>query len=107
MLSREGELGFSVRKLGFSIGVDPMTVLHHFGSREELLRQIADRALATVELPLPVMTGGSICAMSRWPTETSPTVIRASFTCTSASMRQALPITPRARWSTARCAVRA
>jgi len=28
-------------------------VLHHFGSREELLRQIADRALATVELPLP------------------------------------------------------
>jgi len=53
MLSREGELGFSVRKLGFSIGVDPMTVLHHFGSKEELLRRIADRALATVELPMP------------------------------------------------------
>ncbi|HKA47196.1 MAG TPA: TetR/AcrR family transcriptional regulator C-terminal domain-containing protein, partial [Methyloceanibacter sp.] len=33
--------------------VDPMTVLHHFGSKEELLRRIADRALATVELPLP------------------------------------------------------
>jgi AcrR family transcriptional regulator len=53
MLSREGEAGFSVRKLGVSIGVDPMTVLHHFGSKEELLRRIADRALATVELPLP------------------------------------------------------
>src|SRR5262249_5271179 len=53
MLSREGEVGFSVRKLGVSIGVDPMTVLHHFGSKEELLRRIADRALASVELPLP------------------------------------------------------
>jgi AcrR family transcriptional regulator len=53
MLSREGEAGFSVRKLGARIGVDPMTVLHHFRSREELLRQIADRALTTVELPLP------------------------------------------------------
>jgi AcrR family transcriptional regulator len=30
-----------------------MTVLHHFGSKDELLRRIADRALATVELPLP------------------------------------------------------
>ncbi len=53
MLSREGEVGFSVRKLSVSICVDPMTVLHHFGSKEELLRRIADRALATVELPLP------------------------------------------------------
>jgi AcrR family transcriptional regulator len=53
MFSREGEVGFSVRKLGLSIGVDPMTVLHHFGSKEELLRRIADRALATVELPMP------------------------------------------------------
>jgi AcrR family transcriptional regulator len=53
MLSREGEEGFSVRKLGLRVGVDPMTVLHHFGSKDELLRRIADRALATVELPLP------------------------------------------------------
>lgn len=53
MLSRNGEVGFSVRKLGVQIGVDPMTVLHHFGSKDGLLRRIADRALATVELPLP------------------------------------------------------
>ncbi len=52
MLSRDGEVRFSVRKLGLQIGVDPMTVLHHFGSKDELLRRIADRALATVELPL-------------------------------------------------------
>lgn len=53
MMSRVGEVGFSVRKLGSRIGVDPMTILHHFGSKEELLRRIADRALATVELPVP------------------------------------------------------
>jgi AcrR family transcriptional regulator len=53
LLSREGEAGFSVRKLGLRIGVDPMTVLHHFGSKDELLRHIADRALATAALPLP------------------------------------------------------
>jgi AcrR family transcriptional regulator len=53
MLSRDGETGFSVRKLGVRIGVDPMTVLHHFGSKEELLRRVADQALATVELPHP------------------------------------------------------
>lgn len=53
MLSSTGEEGFSVRKLGSRIGVDPMTVLHHFGSKDELLRRIADRALDTVELPGP------------------------------------------------------
>lgn len=53
MLSAEGEAGFSLRKLGAAIGADPMTVLHHFGSKEELVRAIADKALATVELPVP------------------------------------------------------
>lgn len=53
MLSSEGEGGFSVRKLGARIGVDPMTVLHHFGSKEQLLRLIADHALTTVTLPQP------------------------------------------------------
>jgi AcrR family transcriptional regulator len=53
MFSQEGESGFSIRKLGLRIGVDPMTVLHHFGSKAALLRAIADRALATVALPPP------------------------------------------------------
>jgi len=53
LLALEGEAGFSVRKLGARIGVDPMTVLHHFGSKNELLRHIADRALTTVTLPPP------------------------------------------------------
>ncbi len=51
LLATEGEAGFSIRKLGASIGVDPMTVLHHFESKEQLLRLIADRSLSSVELP--------------------------------------------------------
>lgn len=53
LFAREGDDGFSLRKLGLRVGVDPMTVLHHFRSREELLREIADHALATVTQPLP------------------------------------------------------
>jgi len=47
-----GEAGFSIRKLGAVIGVDPMTVLHHFRSKDELLRAIADHAVRSVEVPV-------------------------------------------------------
>ena len=53
LFSEEGEAGFSVRKLGAAVGVDPMTVLHHFGSKDDLLRAIADHAVTLVELPAP------------------------------------------------------
>ncbi len=53
LMATEGENGFSVRKLGAKIGIDPMTVLHHFSSRDALLRHIADRSLATIEIGPP------------------------------------------------------
>lgn len=53
LMSQEGEAGFSVRKLGAKIGCDPMTVLHHFRSKNDLMREIADRALTSVALPPP------------------------------------------------------
>ena len=46
MLSQEGEAGFSVRKLGLSIGVDPMTVLHHFGSIDGLHAALMERMVS-------------------------------------------------------------
>lgn len=52
MFAEEGEAGFSIRKLAGAIGVDPMTVLHHFRSKDELLRTIADRAVRGVEVPV-------------------------------------------------------
>lgn len=53
LLAEEGETGFSVRKVGAAAGVDPMTVLHHFKSKEVLLRALADKSLAMVTLPMP------------------------------------------------------
>ncbi len=52
LFASEGETGFSVRKVGALIGVDPMTVLHHFHSKDELIRAIADRAVQGVEMPV-------------------------------------------------------
>ena len=51
LFAETGEQGFSIRKLAAIVGVDPMTVLHHFGSKEELVRAIADHALRGIEIP--------------------------------------------------------
>jgi AcrR family transcriptional regulator len=53
MAAEKGHDGFSLRELGNALGVDPMTLLHHFGSKEGLLRAIADHALKTVDVPEP------------------------------------------------------
>ncbi|MFO0452134.1 MAG: TetR/AcrR family transcriptional regulator C-terminal domain-containing protein [Pseudomonadota bacterium] len=55
LVAAEGEAGFSLRRLGDALDLDPMTLLHHFGSREGLLRAAADRFLA--ELPLATPAG--------------------------------------------------
>jgi AcrR family transcriptional regulator len=46
-----GESAFSIRKVAGLVGVDPMTILHHFGSKDELLRVIADHGLRSVQMP--------------------------------------------------------
>lgn len=52
LFARDGEAAFSVRKLAAVTGVDPMTVLYRFGSKEELLRAVADRAVSAVAVPV-------------------------------------------------------
>jgi AcrR family transcriptional regulator len=52
LFAAEGENGFSIRKLAGSIGVDPMTILHHVRSKEELLRAIADHAVESIQMPV-------------------------------------------------------
>ncbi|MBS0252526.1 MAG: TetR/AcrR family transcriptional regulator C-terminal domain-containing protein [Proteobacteria bacterium] len=51
LFAEVGEASFSIRKVAAIVGVDPMTVLHHFGSKDELLRAIADHGLRSVEMP--------------------------------------------------------
>lgn len=53
MVAAEGEAAFSLRKLAAHLGVDPMTLLHYFGSKEGLLREIADYCVKTVDVPAP------------------------------------------------------
>lgn len=52
LFANAGEEGFSIRKVGAAADVDPMTVLHHFGSKNGLLRTIADHAVTMVKAPI-------------------------------------------------------
>jgi AcrR family transcriptional regulator len=52
-LAAEGEQAFSVRQLATRIGVDGMTILHHFKSREGLLREVADAMVAELDIERP------------------------------------------------------
>jgi AcrR family transcriptional regulator len=52
-LAAEGEQNFSVRKLATLVGVDGMTILHHFKSREGLLREVADAMVAELDIERP------------------------------------------------------
>lgn len=42
LLERVGEHGFSLRKLGAVVGCDAMTITYHFGSKDGLIRAMAD-----------------------------------------------------------------
>ena len=42
LLEREGEAGFSIRKVAAAVGCDPMAVLYHFKSKAGLERAMAD-----------------------------------------------------------------
>ncbi len=53
MLAAEGDQNFSVRKLATAVGVDGMTILHHFKSREGLMRAVADAMVATLDIERP------------------------------------------------------
>lgn len=53
MLATEGEQNFSVRKLAGVVGVDGMTILHHFKSREGLMRAVADAMVSSLDIERP------------------------------------------------------
>ena len=40
LLDREGEAGFSMRKLASELGVDPMALYHHHASRRALMQEV-------------------------------------------------------------------
>jgi len=45
--------GFSARKLGERLGVEAMSIYHHFPSKQHLLDALVEHAIGTVEVPAP------------------------------------------------------
>lgn len=53
LIEREGQDALSMRRLGSALGIEAMSIYHHFKNREELLNAIGDRLLEPlVELEL-------------------------------------------------------
>ena len=57
LLGDVGEAAFSIRKLAARLSIDPMTVLHHVGSRDALLRQVADAMTSEIRLTPAQLAG--------------------------------------------------
>jgi AcrR family transcriptional regulator len=53
LVEDEGLAGFSTRKLGERLGVEAMSIYHHFPSKQHLLDALVAHAIATVEVPEP------------------------------------------------------
>ena len=53
LLDREGEAGFSMRKLASELGVDPMALYHHHASRRALMQEVMKALMLSCPLPDP------------------------------------------------------
>ena len=53
LIDRDGLARFSIRKLGDALGVEPMSIYHHFRSKQHVLDALVDHAISSVVLPAP------------------------------------------------------
>lgn len=53
LLDREGEKGFSMRKLAAELGVDPMALYHYHANRKALMQDVLSTLMAACDLPEP------------------------------------------------------
>lgn len=53
MIDREGERGFSMRKLAGEMGVDPMTIYHYHENRDALVHEVLHALMRDFEVPAP------------------------------------------------------
>jgi len=51
LIDRDGLDQFSTRKLGAALGVEAMSIYHHFRSKQHILDALLDHALQSVEFP--------------------------------------------------------
>jgi len=53
LVDAEGLAGLTTRRLGEALGVQAMSIYHHFASKQHLLDALIDHALAAIALPPP------------------------------------------------------
>ena len=53
LIDDEGVPAFSTRKLGQRLGVEAMSIYHHFPSKQHLLDALVEHAIGTVKVPPP------------------------------------------------------
>src|SRR5438132_10513109 len=53
LIADEGLSAFSTRKLGERLGVEAMSIYHHFPSKQHLLDALVEHAIGTVRVPEP------------------------------------------------------
>ncbi len=53
LVARAGLAGLSARRLGAALGVEAMSIYHHFPSKRHLQDALVDRAIGSVEFPPP------------------------------------------------------
>ena len=53
LIADEGLAAFSTRKLGERLGVEAMSIYHHFPSKQHLLDALVEHAIATIDVPPP------------------------------------------------------
>jgi AcrR family transcriptional regulator len=53
LVARDGLAGLSTRRLGELLGVEAMSIYHHFPSKRHLLDALVDEAIGSVEIPPP------------------------------------------------------
>jgi len=51
MIDQRGIEGFSMRRLGAALGVDPMAIYHHLPNKQAVVAQVVERVLAAMHPP--------------------------------------------------------
>lgn len=80
ILDRDGEAGFSMRKLARELGVDPMAIYHHHANRHVLIRAVIQAFLAQCRIPAPSDDWradiGALCQSLRTLAKRHPSIFR-------------------------------
>lgn len=62
LIDREGEAAFSMRKLAALLGVEAMSLYHHFADKDAILNGVVERIFAEMSMPEPLPDDWTVLA---------------------------------------------